>query len=272
MKNKILIRYKILDFIGKKVWEVIDCNTKAGKDRYRELFGKEIFKNSKKSNTTVLKPNQMLLEWYLHNNLILNEKRLKKRFYKRHYIPTNIQDIDEYILPIIDELSFESNSGYDGSLYQLFLAAELQYFDELQESKNIVIRVNYCDFKDIIKLEIARIRLGFNEIDQFLKKLNINVRINCILTKEVYKKRNEFEKFCLNNLKVDELVFLPVSIKGHAKENQSLFLNYNESRKFIKSLESSESLNCLPFYKRLDRKSTRLNSSHTDISRMPSSA
>jgi len=172
MKNKILIRYKIFDFIGKKVWEVIDCTTKAGMDRYELLFDKKLFNKSRKNNTIVLKTNQMLLKWFLYNDPILNDKRMKKRFYKRHYIPTNIQDIDEYILPIIDELSFESNSGYDGSLYQLFLAAELQYFDRLQESQNIKIRNNHCDFKDIIKLEIARIRLGFNEIDQFLKKLN----------------------------------------------------------------------------------------------------
>ena len=171
LRKKKLKVNKIMDYLGKKVLEVIDCRTKAGLERYYELFPHKRITREKKSNGHVIPSNQIPLIHFLDPINHPKPKRRKRRPYKRNYIQCHPDRLERYTLPIIDELAFQSQSGYTGSLYQLFLGAELDYFDTLQESLNIKPQPGYCSLKDIIKLKIARIKLDMSDRNKFLNKL-----------------------------------------------------------------------------------------------------
>ena len=55
-------------------------------------------------------------------------------------------------------------------------------------------------------------------------------------------------------------------------DSEGVTLYHGDCHEILKALQSVDIVVTSPPYNTLDRKSTRLNSSHTDISRMPSSA
>ena len=63
-----------------------------------------------------------------------------------------------------------------------------------------------------------------------------------------------------------------VGLDVHKKSIEVSVLNGRNAAPEIEKALPNEGAKIKSFFDRLDRKSTRLNSSHTDISRMPSSA
>ena len=77
-----------------------------------------------------------------------------------------------------------------------------------------------------------------------------------------------------NNAINEIKIIIKGNINGVTKKLKPLMKNYANKLQFEKAQVLKEKIEILEKYqsKSVDRKSTRLNSSHTDISRMPSSA
>ena len=86
---------------------------------------------------------------------------------------------------------------------------------------------------------------------KYLKEINIPIRINCILSKEVYKDIDGFKRFCLKDLGADHVVFLPVALTGNALLNEDLFLDPRMAKEIIFKEGSFDDINCQPFYRRI---------------------
>ena len=136
-KTKIIIQYKLLDFIGTSSLEVIDCRTKEGRQRYEELFHRPYPYKQRKSNQIRMKSNQRRLTDFLDSEGSSKVIRRKRPFYKRHYNPIHPKFLKPIPLPFIDQQAIKSKSGYQGSLYQLFLDANLDYFSQWQHQNQI---------------------------------------------------------------------------------------------------------------------------------------
>jgi len=171
MKQSTIIQYKILDFLGESILEVVDCRTKAGQERYKQLFRHFFYKRARKSTQIRLRANQRLLSEFLEVPSEPPSKRRKRGFYFRHYIPTSPKLQKRFALPFVDQQAIKSQSGYKGSLYQLFLDDELNYFSKWQKINGIQIHSGNCQVEDIFRLELARIRLSILETSNFLRKL-----------------------------------------------------------------------------------------------------
>lgn len=161
-----------MDFLGYLHHETIDCRTKEGRIRYEQLFRKNFPRKKRRSSQQRTKTNQRSLLEFIAGTPLYGKKRRKRAHYKRHYnpIPPNLQK--EVALPVIDQLSIKSKSGYMGSLYQLFIDAELSFFAKWQQQQHITIFSHNCQIDDIIRLELARIRLGFPQLSTFLSYLS----------------------------------------------------------------------------------------------------
>jgi hypothetical protein len=64
-----IIKYILLDFVEKITVETIDCRTKDGQVRYRELYGKKKFSAKAKVYCTEVLSDQFQCEMILSNNL-----------------------------------------------------------------------------------------------------------------------------------------------------------------------------------------------------------
>jgi radical SAM protein with 4Fe4S-binding SPASM domain len=84
-----------------------------------------------------------------------------------------------------------------------------------------------------------------------LKQAGIYVRINCVLSESISNQIKKFKEFCLNQLKVDRVAFLPVAFRGSASRNKNIFIKYKQVTDAICNEYSSDILNCRPFYNKV---------------------
>lgn len=157
-----------MDFLGYLHHETIDCRTKEGRVRYEQIFQRPFPQKKRRSSQRRKKPRQRSLLEFIPHSPLYGKKRRKRAHYKRHYNPAPPRLQKEFTLPLIDQLAIESNSGYMGSLYQLFLDAELSFFVNWQQQNQIIIFSHNCQIDEVIRLELARIRLGIPQLSTFL--------------------------------------------------------------------------------------------------------
>jgi len=163
-----IIQYKIIDFFDEVVWEVIDCQTKAGQERYAQLFGHAFPKKKRKSNQILLRAGQRQLIDFFTGEVTSNPQRRRRASYDRHYNPCPLDLLEPVALPFTEQQAIQSQSGFQGHLYHIFLSNGFEYFVRKQQQANIHIFSSNCQWDDIIRLEIARIRLGIEKLSQFL--------------------------------------------------------------------------------------------------------
>ncbi|OLS22443.1 MAG: hypothetical protein HeimC3_30760, partial [Candidatus Heimdallarchaeota archaeon LC_3] len=168
---RILVQYILLDFIGLQVNETIDCRTKEGKKRYQNLFHRPFPEEKRKTKQRRLKNKQRLLIEFIENREYSIKERRKRTFYDRHYNSIHPKLKKDFAIPFVDQQAIKSNSGYQGSLYQLFLDADLSFFTTWQQLQGITIFTTNCQVEDIVRLELVRIRLGINTLSSFLNIL-----------------------------------------------------------------------------------------------------
>ncbi|MDD4877861.1 MAG: radical SAM protein [Candidatus Nanoarchaeia archaeon] len=84
-----------------------------------------------------------------------------------------------------------------------------------------------------------------------LKQAGIYVRINCVLSESISNQIKKFKDFCLNQLKVDRVAFLPVAFRGSASKNKDIFIKYKQVTEAICNEYSSDIMNCRPFYNKV---------------------
>ena len=110
-----------MDFFGEFSWEVIDCTTKAGRERYEQLFQRDFPKRSRARNQVLKRAGQRKLLPYLTTpspSLLPPRHRAP---YKRHYNPAPLKAVHLLQLPLTEQSAIESQDGFDGYLYHLFL-------------------------------------------------------------------------------------------------------------------------------------------------------
>lgn len=185
-KQGTFVQYKIWDFFGKVVWEVIDCLSKAGQERYRQIFGRELPKYSRKRNQILLRAGQRQLDPYFNDQTTPLEVRRRRAPYDRHYnpCPPHLQPVIP--LPFTEQQAIKSQNGFKGYLYHIFVSNPLKYFQRSQQEAGVHIFSTNCQWEDIIRLELTRIRLGVGKLTQFLAMLQDweELRTECGLTEK----------------------------------------------------------------------------------------
>ena len=118
----------------------------------------------------------------------------------------------------------------------------------------------------------------------FRSELGHHVLHKHFIEKATFKDRDEWKKFILNDIRREPLetqanmfaAFLLLPTNSLAEEYRKAKSELSKHPSFNNNELPDDQTLCpylaKPISKKLDRKSTRLNSSHTDISRMPSSA
>ena len=126
--------------------------------------------------------------------------------------------------------------------------------------RNLLICVSLHADTDILHDNITGLEGSFyNTVKGLhnLAKFHQNIEIRFVINKLNYKRLHSFSVFvCRNFPFVVHVAFMGLEITGYAKQNfNKIWIDPDDYKDKLR-----------------DRKSTRLNSSHTDISRMPSSA
>ncbi|MHA1170216.1 MAG: hypothetical protein ACTSRU_20505, partial [Candidatus Hodarchaeales archaeon] len=164
----IFIQYKIMDFFGKFELEVIDCRTKAGRERFKQINGRPFPMKKRKRHQVLLKAGQQqLIDFFTVENSPKPQER-RRASYDRHYNPAPSELLEPVTLPYTEQQAIQIQDGFEGYLYHVFLSNSFDYFAKKQQMADITIFSNNCQWDDIIRLEIARIRLGINKLSQFL--------------------------------------------------------------------------------------------------------
>ena len=162
----------------------------------------------------------------------------------------------------VDKFNYKNNKE---SLNESKFSLSFNYHNE--RMKTLFLRANYLKLGALSKI-ITDNHLFSKKNEERLKYLNIQGDVHNFSIawqdKKIYKFKGDIEGFGVNSWKnIPKLEGLSASV------------NYKQEEGII-SLLSKKSVVGIPQLFRddftLDRKSTRLNSSHTDISRMPSSA
>ena len=120
-KQKTFVQYKIWDFYGEIVWEVIDCRTKAGHERFEAVFGYQLVKTCHKSNQIILRSGQHQLWEYFVQPDPPSQFRRRRAPYDRHYNPAPPEVIGSIQLPFTEQQAIKAMKGFEGHLYHLFL-------------------------------------------------------------------------------------------------------------------------------------------------------
>jgi len=170
-----------MDFFDEVVWEVIDCQTKAGQERYAQIFGRAFPKKKRKSNQILLMAGQRQITKFFIGEATPNPQRRRRASYDRHYNPCPSELLEPVALPFTEQQAIQSQNGFQGYLYHIFLSNSFDYFTEKQQQANVHIFSSNCQWDDIIRLEIARIRLGIEKLSQFLYFLQDweELRVEC---------------------------------------------------------------------------------------------
>ena len=109
------------------------------------------------------KAEERQLTQYISNEPQRRLQQRKRRPYKRYYNPAPVTAYKRLLQPVIDNLAIENRFGYQGPLYQIFLSGDLEFFAQWQQEYALTFQKNECRVEDIIRLEIARIRLEFQK-------------------------------------------------------------------------------------------------------------
>ncbi len=164
----IIIQYKIMDFFGKFEWELIDCRTKAGRERYKQINGCAFPSKKRKRHQVLLKAGQQQLMDFFTVERSLESQERRRASYDRHYNPAPSDLLEPITLPYTEQQAIQNQDGFEGYLYHVFLSNSFDYFTRKQQQTNVHIFSNNCQWDDIMRLEIARIRLGINKLSQYL--------------------------------------------------------------------------------------------------------
>lgn len=180
-KQHTYVQYKICDFFGEVVWEVIDCRTDAGQERFIQIFGYPRVSKRRKSNQILLRNGQHQLPEYFDPEAQSLPRRLQRAPYDKHYNPAPSEVVGSITLPFTEQQAIKAANGFEGHLYHLFLANNLDYFVTRQHQEKRRIFSQNCQWDDIIRLELARIRLGIPKIQTFLTFLEDwdELRLEC---------------------------------------------------------------------------------------------
>lgn len=196
-----IIQYKILDFFGNFEWEVIDCRTKAGQERYKQLYGRSFAKKKRKNRQVLLRAGlRQLIDFFTKDGLSKPQRRCRAS-YDRHYNPAPPESLEPVVLPFSEQQAIQGQNGFQGHLYHIFLTNSFDYFKQKQQQANVSIFSSNCQWDDIIRLELARIRLGFEKLDQYLDFLECwgELRVECgIVDKNVPSQSHYIN--CLNGI------------------------------------------------------------------------
>ncbi len=166
-----IIAFKIMDFFSEPAWEVIDCCTKAGRERYAWLYGRPFPKKKRKSNQVLLKAGERQIPEFFREESQVILKYRSRASYDRHYNPAAPALLEPVNLPFTEQQAIQEQEGFGGYLYHLFACNNFDYFAKMQQRANVTIFSWNCQWDDIFRLEIARIRLGIPKLSTFLEFL-----------------------------------------------------------------------------------------------------
>ena len=198
-------------------------------------------------------------------------------FLLKHFLNYNINDNEENILHLIINNIINSKKYYNFSALELIKIYNNSY---LSLNKN---NLEYYHHDQDIAKQILDI---CNLVDQKITYYNIKILSKSLYELCTYLKQTNNIYFAVKNIEYKHLIdlnFLQAQIIKNLSLNKIYTKIYfplelidnlhSPINNLISFFESDINNNYLDIiFTKLDRKSTRLNSSHTDISRMPSSA
>ena len=133
-KNRIIIQYIVLDFFTESIWETIDCQTKEGSYRYKELFLHYKAKKTKRQNIQEIKCCHIPLYVFFHKTRksavfgrIKTISHRYKKLFKRIPIKKNnrpvSRNINRYQISLYHFFQFLSSSKRQGIQRQFSIHA-----------------------------------------------------------------------------------------------------------------------------------------------------
>ena len=148
------------------------------------------------------------------------------------------------------------------------------------QQMELLTRVIGSEHKGIAAETLKQIRKNERKIDSYEIKISNRIISTIVLYKPVASELRRIMaayRMITNLERIGDLIMKIVHVLKHLKDPNLLLLNKKDISKMLAVSTEMISKAIFSFTDNdkeaaLDRKSTRLNSSHTDISRMPSSA